>query len=619
MGLNEIQQNNKKGQPLPLGASIEKDGINFAVELYQNRKISLILYKKGENKIDKEIEFPKENRQGRIAYLFVSGILPEEYEYNFRYDGYIIQDPYAKRIVGREEWGKINRDGLKCGFLTEKFQWGNDTPPNIAYEDSIIYRLHTRGFTKHTSSGVTAKGTYEGIIEKIPYFKELGITMVELMPIHEFDEILIPNYPMYSQENDKQKKTLVNYWGYTRGFYFTPKASYAYSKNPCIELKHLVKELHRHGIEIGVEFYFAPGTKEYLILDCLKYWAMEYHLDAIHVNADVAPMTLIGVEPLLSNIKLFGNHWNTEQIYARGEFPEKRSLGEFNDGFMVDIRRFLKADEDQINSFIYRMSRNPEKIGVINYISNHNSLTLKDMVSYEKKHNEANGEMNRDGTSYNYSWNCGVEGPTRKKKVLERREQQMKNAMLMLMLSQGTPMLLSGDELGHSKKGNNNAYCQDNEISWINWKLTKKEEEWHQFVKDLIQFRKAHRIFHMPQQLKMMDYGTIGFPDMSYHGTRAWYPELDNYSRHIGIMLCGIYAGRCQKDQDNYFYLAFNSHWEKHDFALPNLPKGKKWYLVYNTHCSAVQTYSVGMKEPLLSNQKCLQVLPRSIIVLIGK
>lgn len=607
----------KKGTPFLLGATIQEDGVNFAVVTEEN-DVSLLLYPKEGGEEAERIKFPSANRQGNIAYMYVGGLETDKYEYNFMCGDTLVVDPYAKRISGKGRWGQTQTEGLRAAFHTASFDWQGDKPLRIPYEDSILYRMHVRGFTKHSSSNVKNRGTYRGIIEKIPYMKELGITMIELMPVHEFDEVMIPDFPIYVHEikNSEKTSSMVNYWGYTGGFYFAPKTAYAASADACTEFKELVRELHKNGIEIGVEFYFVSGTKSYLILDCLKYWVSEYHLDAIHINSDVAPMQLIAQEPFLTEIKLFANNWNADtQPFTRKE--RFRNLGEFNDGFLVDIRRFLKGDENQVNAFLSRMTRNPEKMGVVNYVANHDSLTLADMTAYEKKHNEANGEGNRDGNYYNYSWNCGAEGASRRKKVLERREQQVRNALTLLFLGQGTPMLFAGDELGRTTGGNNNPYCQDNEISWVNWRLSAKKEELLRFVKELIAFRKNHRIFHMPEPLKLMDYAGAGCPDLSYHGVKPWYPEMDAYSRHIALMYCGAYAKLHGFEEDSSFYLACNVHWEEHEFALPNAPRGKKWYAVLNT--GNVVKPSLPVSERELENQKKIKVSSRTIIVLIAK
>lgn len=604
----------EKGSPLPLGVTIQEDGINFAFEVQKEEPVRLLLYKKGSSQAEYEIPFPAENRMGQVVFMKVRKLDTTEMEYNYACGDEVLPDLYARRIIGREMWGAIPKHGLRCGFNTGEFSWEGDKAPQIPYKDTILYRMHVRGFTRHSSSKVRAKGTYEGIMEKIPYLKDLGVTMVELLPVHEFEEIR--GIPVYGKENMEWQQTDgINYWGYTKGFYFTPKASYAYGRDACREFKCLVRELHKNRIELCVEFYFVPGTRRDFILDCLRYWVMEYHVDGIHINADVAPMEAIAQDPLLAGIKIMGNHWNISEIY--GQKAHERNLAEYHDGFLVDIRRFLKGDEDQVNSFIARLTRNPKDMAVVNYLANHDSLTLSDLVSYEQKHNEANGENNRDGNMLNYSWNCGEEGETRRKKVLERRGQQIRNALLMLFLSQGTPMLLAGDELGRTKNGNNNAYCQDNEVSWINWRLTKQKEEIFRFVKGLIAFRKAHPIFRMTEELKGMDYGQAGWPDISYHGAKAWYPELDHYSRCIGIMYCGAYVKKENGEEDDFFYVAYNAHWEEKSLALPNLPKGKRWYL--KIHTGSAMAPFLMQKEIPLENQKEFRITGRTSVVLIGK
>jgi len=233
-----------------------------------------------------------------------------------------------------------------------------------------------------------------------------------------------------------------------------------------------------------------------------------------------------------------------------------------------------------------------------------------DLVSYDVKHNEANGENNRDGNNYNYSWNCGVEGPTRKKTILDLRKKQIKNALALLLLSQGVPKILSGDEIGNTQYGNNNPYCQDNEISCIDWSGEKKNKDILDYTKMLIQLRKEHNILHHKKELKIMDYYSCGYPDLSYHGKQAWYPEFENYNRQIGIMYCGKYAVNKNGKEDDFIYVAYNMHWIEHEFALPNLPKNKKWHAVMDTSAKVTELKNI---------QKSIKVNGRSVIILIGK
>ncbi|WP_432630776.1 hypothetical protein [Brotaphodocola sp.] len=296
-----------------------------------------------------------------------------------------------------------------------------------------------------------------------------------------------------------------------------------------------------------------------------------------------------------------------------------RVLGEYNDGFLVDMRRVLKGDEGQMGTLAFRSRRNPETFGVLNYMASNNGFTMADMVSYDRKHNEANGEENRDGTDYNCSWNCGAEGPVRRKKIRQLRKKQLRNAVLLLMLSQGTPLLLAGDEFGNSQDGNNNAYCQDNEISWLNWNNQKTNADQLEFVKHAIAFRKEHPVFHQPTEPKLMDSLACGQPDVSYHGISAWKPEFDNFRRQFGILYCGDYARKADGTPDDTFFVVYNMHWEPHEFALPTLSAGKKWHVVFQTADEAQNGFYEAGKEPELKSQKKFMAPSRSIAVFIGK
>lgn len=608
-GAEQKIYNIRKGHPFPMGLTREADGINVSVQVPETEEAWFIIYGKkasGKRKQIAEIPFPKNGRIGKVVCMKVEG-LPEEFAYNFRIGEAEQTDAYAKYLPDRERFGALWKESCALCYRDD-FDWESDKPLQLPMEDTILYRLHVRGFTKHASSKVQARGTFAGIKEKIPYLKELGITMVELLPAYEFDEIARP-----APENTiKEQDGRLNYWGYTNAFYFAPKASFSQNGQAYTELKELVKELHKNGIELCMEFYFIPGTRKDFIIECLRYWVMEYHIDGFHINSDVAPMQMIAEDPLLASTKLFGAWWGDTECYRK----ERKHLAEFHDGFMMDARRFLKGDEGQLQSLSYRMIANPAGCGIINYMANHDSLTLHDCVTYEKKRNEKNGENNRDGSVYNYSWNCGEEGESRRKKVLERRERQVRNALSMVFLSQGIPMLLAGDEFGRTKGGNNNAWCQDNDISWINWNLNQSRSAQLAFVKALIAFRKEHRIFHMPNQLKSMDYGKNGYPDVSCHGTRAWYADYDAYNRHIGIMYCGEYVKYVQENTEDFYYVAFNSHWEEHALALPNLPKGKSWYEIMSTDKVGNEFLE---KEQLLENQKEFMAVPRSCTILVGK
>lgn len=597
------------GFPEPMGAKCYKEYVNFAVPVKDGENCSLILYKKGTGKIATEIPFTSEMMYGNIYAMAVYGIDYKQYDYNFRVANKVITDPYAKKLSGTELWGKTENDYVTSVITDESYDWEGDRPLGILFEDTIIYRMHVRGFTKHTSSKVSKKGTFRGIIDKLPYLKDLGITMIELMPAYDFRENETEKYsPVISVEKP------VNYWGYSKeANYFTPKASYAAAgtKGGQIkEFKDLVKECHRNGIEVSMEFYFPHGTNQMLILECFRFWVREYHIDGIHCNVDNDIKGMLKNDPVLGRTKLVCYDWNVEKAYVyEMKSMAFKNLGEANDSFMITARKFLKSDEGQIGDMSYRIKDNSNNVQAINYLTDNGTFSLNDMVSYERKHNEANGENNRDGTEYNYSWNCGFEGKTRRKKVLELRKKQIRNAWTFLMLSQGTPMIYAGDEFLHTTLGNNNPYCQDNEISWLNWNLVKKNQEYIDYLKMLIKFRKEHNILHMKNEMKIMDYKNLGLPDMSYHGTMAWYLDYNHLNRHFAVMYCGNYSKMDKLANEPNVYIAYNMYWENVSFGLPSPGKGKQWKLIMST--DDISKCSMQEKE--------LTVTPRSVVLLVSE
>lgn len=604
-----------KGDYRGLGAARMSGGVNFALAADTEEPVSLLIYKKGERDVFEEIPFPDKPVIGSIYAMKLEGFDPHRYEYNFQIDGCVMPDPYARRITGRPAFGEpvaaedIHR--IRSGFVTQEYHWEDDKGPDIPYEDVISYNLHVRGFTKHSSSKVRHKGTFLGLQEKIPYLKELGVNQVKLMPVYDFAERmeLSPHTNMNYKEKEVQTFK-INYWGYGNGNYFAPKEAYSYGKDAVREFKDMVKAFHTNGLEVIMEFSFPKDVNPRLISSCLAYWAVEYHIDGFHLLCDEAVASLVSKDPILSSTKLLGIYFPDE---ARGPYESKkkyRNTAECNDGFMIDMRCFLKGDEGMVNAATYRLRRNPSGSGVINYITNHDGFTLADLVSYNEKHNEENREQNLDGPDNNYSWNCGAEGKTKRRKVVELRMRQVRNALALLLLGQGAPMLLAGDEMGNTQNGNNNAYCQDNMISWLNWNMQKANQPLWDFTKGLIGFRKKHRILHMPSELKVMDTMSCGYPDLSYHGDKAWYGDFADSCRHIGLMYCGEYAG-----EDEFIYIAINMHWEEQHFALPNLNGNYKWYKAIDT---AYGIYEEE-EEPVLEDERYLKTDGRNIVVLIGR
>ena len=606
----------------PMGLTRTDGGIHVSA-VAAAKACSLLLFVK-EDKNGKEarfrevrnIPFPAEGKTGHVWSMTLKGAFDDLY-YAFEADGTRFSDPYGRSFAGRERWGRLSHAKrlLLTPVAEPEFDWQGDRPLHIPYEDSIVYRAHVRGLTKHASSGTEHRGTFRGVVDKIPYFKELGITTLELLPAVEFQEVMMPENVEGNPYGMCEPTGRLNYWGYAKAGMFAPKASYADpGTNPVTEFKYMVRELHKAGLEVVPELYFSGKEVPEFVLETVRFWVREYHVDGIHLTG-YAPTVLLAKDPYLADTKLWALSWEAEKPAA----GEKKHLGEYNDGFLIDMRRALKGDEEQMSSLIYRNRRNPAETGVLNFMAGTNGFTMMDMVSYDQKHNEANGENNRDGSDYNYSWNCGAEGHVRKKKIQELRSRQLRNAMLLLFLSQGTPVLLAGDEFGNSQNGNNNAYCQDNEISWLNWNLNKWDQALLDFVKHVIAFRKAHPVFHMEQEPRVMDYLACGHPDISYHGVNAWQPEFENFRRQIGILYCGAYAKKPNGENDDFFFVIFNMHWEPHSFALPNLPKNLVWSLAFDTSDSAAGGYYEEGQERQILNQKKYMVPSRSVLVFQGK
>ena len=590
---------NTQGQQLPMGVTVQEDGVSFSVAAKKGKACCLLLYHAGEK--EPCARYPMRQSEGAVYTVKVTDIQSGAYAYEYLMDEEVVTDPYTKAFT------KEN----KSQVLITEYDWEDDRYPAYAYKDVIAYSLHVRGFTQDSYSKVAHRGTFEGVIEKLPYLKDLGINQIQCMPVYSFLE-------------GKRKP---NYWGYGPSYLYTVKSAYASHGEMSAEseFKTLVKELHRAGIECIPELYFTGKELPGEIVSVLRYWVEEYHVDGFHLLG--FPNLLLAAEdPFLKRTKLFAENWNEvmdrrpkKGYITPGDGPvsvAEKNLAEYNMQFMEDMRRFLKGDEGMLQAFEFRNRRNPAEYAVVNYMANTNGFTLMDAVSYDRKHNEKNGEENRDGSDYNYSWNCGAEGPTRKKKIVELRKQLIKNAYLLLFLSQGVPLLMAGDEFGNSQDGNNNAYCQDNAVSWLNWKLLETHKDQVEFVKRLIAFRKSHKMFHMDREPRIMDYKSCGRPDVSYHGENAWKPEFENFRRQFGILYWGAYAKKPDGTDDANFYVLYNMHWEPHMFGLPHLPKGAKWHVICSTADPDVEDLPSDGTEEVLKNQMMLAVPPRGIMIL---
>lgn len=609
----------RKGDPAKPGATKTADGYNFTVTGNGRKPVELIFYKKGSSEPEQEILIPDSYREGRVYSAVVKKQGLSAYEYVYRQDGQDFTDLNARMFTGRGEFGCKPEKGVAFRGKVLKEKPAEKLEQQIPYEEMILYKVHVRGYTMQKNSRVRKKGTFAGLKEKISYWKELGITSLELMPCYDFFE-----YPVQEEEQTGkyktpiQKQSPLNYWGYTEGGYYAPKESFCQSNSPEQEMKSLINELHKEGLEVLMDFYFPEKIPPQEVVDILRFWRTEYAVDGFVLMGEGVWMELLAKDQILADVKLICPGYDMGRIY-KGKAPGIRRLGEYHPGFQNAMRRFLKGDEDQVNSFLYYNKENPATHGVIHYMANHDGFTLADMVSYDYRHNEKNGEENRDGSGSNYSWNCGIEGETRKTKVLELRRRQMENGILLLMLSQGTPLIYGGDEFGNSQKGNNNAYCQDNETGWIDWSRSRKFAGFTKFVQDVIRFRKEHPILHMPCELRPTDYKSLGWPELSYHSERAWFSNTENNSRHMGVLYCGGYARTKENQEDDFIYVMYNMHWNPFTFALPDLPEEKHWYVAVDSGKKAEEAVSLPGTEKKISEKKSLKVEGRTVLVLIGK
>ena len=685
------------GRPFPFGASLVPGGVNFSIYSSEATSCTLVLFERHAKEPFVEIPFYKEFRIGNVYCMIVFGLDYENIEYGYRMDGpndfaqghwfdksKILLDPYAKLIGGRDIWGVTpDWDDVyhhRAKIVNDDFDWEDDTPLEISPEDQIVYEMHVRSFTKDPSSGIREKvrGTFAGIKEKIPYLKELGVNAIELMPIYEFDEF------ENSRPNPETGELLLNYWGYSTVGFFAPKAGYAATGKLGMqgdEFKALVKELHKNGIEVILDVVFnhtAEGNengpyisyrgidnKTYymltpegyyfnfsgtgntlncnnpvvrgMVLDCLRYWASEYHIDGFRFDlaailgrdplgyplANPPLLESLAFDPILAKCKLIAEAWDAGGLYQVGSFPAYGRWAEWNGKYRDTIRKFLKGDTN-VGAVAQRLMGSPDLYAPsgrvpatsINFISCHDGFTLMDIVSYNYKHNEANGENNNDGGNDNDSWNCGWEGSTDDIGINTLRHRQIKNAIAMLMVSQGVPMILMGDEVGRTKFGNNNTYCHDNHLNWLDWSLFDINPDLFQFFKNCIAFRKAHPVLRNPNHFQNRDYVGSGYPDISWHGTKAWFADWSS-NHTIAFLLCGKHAKQGQVE-DNYIYVAMNMHWETHWFEIPGAPAGKQWKIFANTGANSPEdSWSPG-NEPILENQSGLLLRDRSVVILVA-
>jgi len=683
---------------LPLGSKLINNGINFAVYSKNATNATLVIFAGGKREPFAEVEFdPIINKTGDIWHMKIEG-LSSGIRYGYRFDKVpnenpsihrynvedVLIDPYTKLITGADTWGEIcgheagdgvcypvrNRRGVV--FDSDDYDWEDDRPIKRAFAETVIYEMHVRGFTFNPNSKVKNRGTFSGLIEKIPYLKELGITAVELLPIYEFEET-------YSHMKDPfTGKNLLNFWGYHPINFFSPKLGYGVTplepESVIKEFKDMVKAYHRAGIEVILDVVFNhtcegdhrghtfsfrgvdnqtyymldedgnyknysgcgntincnhPVVRE-MILDSLRYWVMEMHVDGFRFDlASIlgrgrdgevlsSPPLLehIANDPILANVKLIAEAWDAAGLYQVGSFPSWGRWAEWNGKFRDDVRRFVKSDPQMAESISNKLLGSPDvylqsertPYHSINFITCHDGFTLNDLVSYNEKHNYANGEENQDGCNDNFSWNCGAEGPTSDKNVLALRKKQMKNLAAILMLSDGVPMILAGDEFCRTQKGNNNAYCQDNEISWVDWSLKEKNFEFFRFFKNLIKLRRYHPILKFEDYASLVDDVEVKF--------------LDNVAREIKFKdedrAFGMHI-RLKKDYEDVMdevYMYLNFDWTDKVIILPKTKNGGRWCYIFDT--SRDYPYDFMEGRSFLDNQEVYHMNERSILFISG-
>lgn len=574
----------------------------------------------------------------------------------------VLLDPYAKAVTGQSKWGervKGSDNQYHARVVKDEFDWANCKQLLTKMEDLIIYELHVRGFTKDKSSNVSEPGTFAGISEKIPYLKDLGVTAIELMPVFEFDELR--DYREYEDKKlfDYWGYNTVCFFAPNTSY----SASIEYNREgkelkklikQCNEngIEVFLDVVFNHtaegnedgpffsfkGIDNNIYYMLTPEGFYYnfsgcgntlncnhpivqqMIIECLRYWVTAYRVDGFRFdlasilgrNEDGSPMSKppllqsLAFDPILGNVKLIAEAWDAGGLYQVGSFPSWNRWVEWNGRYRDDVRGFLKGDSGKAGAAFNRITGSQDIYrpgrgccASINFITCHDGFTLYDLYSYNEKHNEKNGWNNTDGSNNNLSWNCGVEGETDQVEVNKLRFRMIKNACAVLMCSRGIPMFLAGDEFGNTQFGNNNPYCQDNIISWLDWRLLQQNKNLSEFFKYMINFRKSHDVIRMDTP-----HCSLSYPQISQHGVKTWDTEITNDSHYIGI----LYAGK-NDTKDDFIYIAINTYWEKLTIELPQLPNSLQWNIEVNTY----DENSIHMEQNLINTQT--EIEARSVMI----
>jgi glycogen operon protein len=676
-----------RGKCLPLGASAMPDGVNFALLCRHGDAVCLAIYPLDGHEPVAEIALhPRRNRTGDHWHVLVAG-LPPAFCYGWRVDGtrgpgdcydpdIVLFDPSATALSGGTRWGESSEpdrhfSSRRSLYLRRPFHWQEDVPPLTPLEDSVIYELHVRGFTCHGSSGVAHPGTFAGLIEKIPYLQSLGVTAVELLPVHEFDECDCPF------RDPQTGRPLRNFWGYNSIAFGAVKASYASTAadhGQVAEFRDMVRAFHAAGIEVVLDvvfnhtgegdyrgrtsslrgldnrlYYLLTPAGDYLnfsgcgntvncnnpvvrqlLINCLRFWVADMHVDGLrfdlasvmgrdyqgHVLVEPPVVEMISEDSVLADTKLIAEPWDAAGLYQVGHFPYGRRWSEWNGQYRDQVRRFWRGEPGLAGALATRLCGSPDLYQAsgrlprhsLNFITCHDGFTLADLVSYNHKHNLANGEANRDGLDENFAWNCGVEGPTDDPGVLGLRRRQVRNLVATLFLSQGVPMLLAGDEFLRTQGGNNNAWCQDNEVSWVDWSCANRHGGFWRFVKELIALRRRH------PALRRRTFPKAG--EVVWHGTEPDQPDFSSISRSLALVLDGSRTGR---EPDRDFYMAFNAWREPLSFTLPPPPQGRPWRRVIDTALSAPLDVVHPGEGPQVGTGTAYVVAPFSTVVLVGE
>ncbi|ERN42847.1 glycogen debranching enzyme GlgX [Rubidibacter lacunae KORDI 51-2] len=682
------------GSSYPLGATVKPDGINFSLFSERATQVELLLFEHHDAVEPFQIVSfdPNAHRTFHFWHVFVEG-LPAGTHYAYRVNGptdasqgdrfdseKVLLDPYAKGN-NKTLWnrGKACVPGdnmaasMRCVAIdTDNYDWEGDRPLGRPINESIIYELHVGGFTRSPSSGVKHPGTFAGLREKIPYLQALGITAVELLPIFEFDSTDVLR-TVNGQE-------LHNYWGYSTMSYFAPHPTYCVNPETgdhVREFRDLVKALHRAGIEVildvvfnhtdegnhqgptfsfrGIDnrtyYYLVPGNRQYyydytgcgntfncnhpigekLILDCLRYWVKEMHVDGFRFDEgsvlsrgeDGTPLEhppaiwAIELDEDLAHTKVIAEAWDAAGLYQIGYFPGYR-WAEWNGKYRDAIRRFVKGDPGLVGEVASRLAgsadlyqwRGHSPVNSVNFIVAHDGFTLYDLVAYNNKHNEANGEGNNDGINENLSWNCGAEGPTDDRWIEDLRRRQLKNFATILLVSQGTPMLVMGDEVGRTQNGNNNAYCQDNELSWFDWKQVEENQDLLRFWQ-IAMGRRRHFKELVRSRYFTGAVNNRGVADITWHGTELGQPGWDDpQSRSLAFTLGGF-------GDDPDVHVMLNMYWDSLSFALPSIP-GRQWHRSVDTALPSPQDITPLGKEIPITDSRYL-LTARSVVILDAK